>query len=442
MINRAGVSHPNRKSPRSARLRATLLKVLSMALASVIATSAAAETIVLRADHMIDPATKTIGGRVAVLIVDGRIAKVGDDNLAAPAGARTIDLGNAWLMPGLMDTHTHLAADAIAEHLSDDGDATLALNAYRHGVEMLRGGFTTVRDVGFEGDYAVVGLRRQIERGALLGPTILSAGKQIAPYGGDRDRRSPLPFYAGPTWRRLYIDADTPEEMVKAVRQNLRYGAKVIKLYADIQSYYMSAADVAAAVGEAHRAGVKVAAHVSGGPAADAVIAGGVDSIEHGFNLTREQLLAMKAKGIFLSGTDFDPHSLGRILHDDAKVAQFAPLIQQRLAMADQLGVKLAFGSDVVWPDRDRPRAQIVLDETDTWRAAGIAPMTMLNAMTANAAALLGIADQRGAIRPGLFADLIAMPANPLSDTSALRGICFVMKEGSVVRTCNERPRT
>jgi imidazolonepropionase-like amidohydrolase len=146
--------------------------------------------------------------------------------------------------------------------------------------------------MGGEGDYAVADLRRQIELGNLSGPTILSAGKFVAPFGGDRDRRGPLAFEVGRLWGRDYIDADSPAEVVKAVRQNIRYGAKVTKLYADIHPYHMSAADVGAAVSESHKAGLKVAAHVSGGPAADAVIAGGVDSVEHGFMLSTPQLRA------------------------------------------------------------------------------------------------------------------------------------------------------
>jgi imidazolonepropionase-like amidohydrolase len=263
-----------------------------------------------------------------------------------------------------------------------------------------------------------------------------SAGKVIAPYGGDRDRVDPLPFDAGRIWQDTYIDADTPDDVIKAVRQNVRYGATVIKLYVDIHPYYMSAADIAAGVAEAHRAGLKVAAHVTGGPAADNVIAGGVDSIEHGFKLTRAQMTAMKAKGIFLSGTDFDRRSLDHILGDDVKAAYFEKLIRDRVAMAREVGVKLTFGSDAVWQDGDRPRSQIALDETATWVAAGVPAMDLLQAMTNNAAALLGIDQDRGAIKVGLYADLVAMPDSPLANVSALREICFVMKEGVVVRSC------
>ncbi len=400
------------------------------------AAAAQAETTLVKAANIVDPATGSVRKNSAILIKDGRIAAIGDSTLKAPEGANVVDLGDMWLTTGLMDTHSHLAGDAIADKMADESDATYALIALRNAQEMLAGGFTTVRDLGHEGNYAVSAVRREIEKGVWDGPTILNAGKTIAPYGGDRDRVSPLPFSAGPTWRLHYIDADNPDEAVKAVRQNIRYGAKVIKLYADIHPYYFSREDVAAAVAEARRAGLKVAAHVRGGPAADNVIAGGVDSIEHGFGLTRAQMVAMKEKGIVLSGTDFDRHSLDIILRDDAAAARFETTIRERLRLAHSVGVKLAFGSDTVWSDGGRPRGQIVLDQTATWVAAGIPPQEILRAMTSGAATLLGVDKDRGLLREGQFADLVAMPASPLADISALRGICFVMKEGKVVHGC------
>lgn len=401
------------------------------------ATAAAhAETTLLKAAHIVDPATGTVRQNGAILIKDGRIAKIGDGGLEAPEGTIVLDIGDVWLTTGLMDAHTHLAADVIADKFVDESDATYALIALRNAKEMLAGGFTTIRDLGHEGNYAVSAVRREIENGAWDGPTILNAGKFIAPYGGDRDRISPLPFSAGPKWRLHYIDADNPDEAVKAVRQNIRFGAKVIKLYADIHPYYLSRDDVAAAVAEAHRAGIKVTAHVNGGPAADNVIAGGVDSIEHGFGLTRQQLLAMKEKGIALSGTDFDRHSLDIILRDDTAATRFETMIRERLRLAHTVGVRLAFGSDTVWSDGGRARGQIVLDQTATWVAAGIPPQEILRAMTSSAATLLGVEKERGLLHEGQFADLVAMPANPLADITALRGICFVMKEGKVIHGC------
>jgi imidazolonepropionase-like amidohydrolase len=144
----------------------------------------------------------------------------------------------------------------------------------------------------------------------------------------------------------------------------------------------------------------------------------------------------MKKRGIYLSGTDFGIRSLRTILRDEKSATGFARLILERLREAHRIGVPLAYGSDVVWAESSRPRSAIVLDQTETWVAAGIAPLDVLKAMTSNAAALLGVQDQRGAIRVGLFADLVAMPADPVRDIAALRGICFVMKQGRVERAC------
>jgi imidazolonepropionase-like amidohydrolase len=395
-----------------------------------------AESTILRAAHLVDPANGIVRDKVALLITDGKIAAIGGNDLAAPEGATVLDLGEAWLMPGLIDTHTHLSLAAIATELRDQSNATYALTALSNAQQYLHGGFTTVRDVGSEGDYAVVDLRRAFERGQWSGPTILSAGKTIAPFGGNRDRVSPLPFESGPTWSRDYLDADNPEEMVKAVRRNIRYGARVIKLYADIHPYYFTREEITAAVAEAHRAGIRVAAHVTGGRAADEVIAGGVDSIEHGFSLSRDQLIEMKKRGIYLSGTDFGIRSLRTILRNENSATGFSKLIRERLAEAYRIGVPLAYGTDVVWAETSRTRSAIALDHTETWVAAGIPPIDILKAMTSNAATLLGVQDQRGAVRVGLFADLVAMPANPAQDIAALRGICFVMKQGRVERSC------
>ena len=167
---------------------------------------------------------------------------------------------------------------------------------------MLNAGITTVRDVGNDANFAAVDLRKAIDAGWFVGPTVQTAGKIIAPFGG---QSRGIPQEIGPFWRFEYYDADTPEEIRKAVRENIFYGADLIKLVADNSDYHYSLDEIRAAVDEAHHAGRPVAVHVMGGEAADNAIAGGVDSIEHGFFLTDDQLRLMKEKGIFLSSTDF-----------------------------------------------------------------------------------------------------------------------------------------
>jgi imidazolonepropionase-like amidohydrolase len=207
------------------------------------------------------------------------------------------------VLPGLMDTHTHLTEYSIPEESKSESDAWIALRAQRLADEMLRAGFTTVRDVGEKG-YIVSDLRRSIEAGWVRGPTIFNAGRVIAPFGGQSGRQFPVPPADGPTWRRTYVDADGVDAVIRAVRENIYYGAKVIKIVADQKPYFYTEEELRAAVTEAHRAGLKVAVHLAGFQAARNAINAGVDSIEHGFDLTSADLQAMRDKGVFLSTTD------------------------------------------------------------------------------------------------------------------------------------------
>ena len=172
----------------------------------------------------------------------------------------------------------------------------------RNASVVLQAGFTTLRDVGNSAEWAMSDVRRAIELGWFAGPTIIDSGKIIAPFGGQsRD----IPPRQGAFWQFEYIDADGPAEIRKAVRTNLYYGAGVIKLVADNNPYHYSLDEFKAAVDEAHRANTPVAVHVYAGDALDNAIEAGVDSIEHGFDLTDAQLKRMKDKGTFLVGTDF-----------------------------------------------------------------------------------------------------------------------------------------
>jgi imidazolonepropionase-like amidohydrolase len=278
-------------------------------------------------------------------------------------------------------------------------------------------------------------VRKAIEAGWFVGPTIIDSGKIIAPFGGQSHG---IPPRQGPFWQFEYIDADGPAEIRKAVRTNIYYGAGVIKIVADNNPYHYSLDEFRAAVDEAHRAGIPVAVHVYAGDALDNAIEAGVDSIEHGFDLTDAQLKRMKAKGMFLVGTDFPRAHLdivgtaGGILPEPAVLA---PKIIDRLRRAHQLGVRLVFGSDTVIDMPGRTRADLMLDYLAVWRAAGVPPADILQAMTVNAAELLRVDKVRGNLTVGSSADLIAMPADPLADIESLRKIDFVMKDGKVVRS-------
>lgn len=405
------------------------------------AGSAFAQTTAIRAGHLIDPATGTVARNQTILIEDGKITEVGA-NVKIPAGAEVVDLSDSWVLPGLMDAHTHLTfgypADpppgfGIEAAYLKEGSAFRALRGAWNARLVLEAGFTVVKEIGNDANYASTDLRRAIRKGWFAGPTILTTGKIIAPFGGQSDNIAPE---QGPFWQFEYIDADTPEEVRKAVRRNIYYGADAIKLVADdTKGYYYSLEEIRAAVDEAHKAGITVAVHVIKGEAARNVILGGADSIEHGWELSDELLGLMKEKGTVLVGTDFPEQHLlrmGGVGGQSAK--ESAEKIIDRLRRAHRLGVKMAFGTDVVVEIPDQTRAKLMLDYLDVWLAAGIPPAKILKCMTTNAAELMQIEDERGAIRAGLEADIIATPENPLENIQALRNVHFVMKNGQLIK--------
>ena len=415
------------------------MKTLLASLLLLITAPLYAQVVAIRAGTVIDPA-HGVSAKDQVILVEGGKIKAMGAGLTIPAGAEVIDLSHEWLTPGLIDAHTHMTlteieGDAPFESFYLNQSSTLrGLRGLHNSMEVLRAGFTTLRDVGNSAEWAMSDVRRAIESGWFVGPTIIDSGKIIAPFGGQSHN---IPPKQGPFWQFEYIDADGPAEIRKAVRTNIYYGAGVIKLVADNNPYHYSIEEFRAAVDEAHRAGIPVAVHVYAGDALENAIEAGVDSIEHGFDLTDAQMKRMKDKGIFLVGTDFPRAHLdivgtsGGILPEPAVLA---PKIIDRLKRANRVGVRMAFGSDTVIDMPGRTRADLMFDYLGVWRAAGVAPMDILRAMTTNAAELLRINKTRGSIGVGLSADIVATPANPLEDIEGLRKIDFVMKDGKIVR--------
>ncbi len=347
---------------------------------------AAAQTIAIRAGNLIDPAKGTVGKDQIILVENGKITAVGA-GLTIPKDAEVVDLSKEWVMPGLMDAHTHITFQEIpgkapfeAMYLKE-GSPFRALRGLHTGQILLKAGFTTMREVGNEADYA---------------------------------------------------------EIRKAIHENIYYGADVIKLAADNSDYFYTEEEIRAAADESHNAGRALAVHVYGGKAADNVIRGGADSVEHGFTLTEAQLKLMKEKGTYLVGTDFPAAHLAGLNPSNDTLADANKLgsqIIERLRNANQLGVKMAFGSDTVTEMSGRTRADMVFDYLAVWRAAGVTPADILKAMTTSCADLLRISKERGAIAPGLFADIIAMPGDPLQEIESLRKVNFVMKNGKIIRS-------
>ncbi|HEX4642133.1 MAG TPA: amidohydrolase family protein, partial [Candidatus Acidoferrales bacterium] len=275
------------------------------------------------------------------------------------------------------------------------------------------------------GNYCDTALREGIERGVVPGPTMRNAGRIIAPYGGQ--------FHLQPEKRDLatpeYAFADTHDEMIKAIRENIHYGATVIKIVVDDQQYIYTSEDIRFMVEEAHRDGVKLAAHCWTQAGAHNAAEAGVDSIEHGERMTDEDLRLAKKNHVVLVGTDFT-----QIAARNNGLSDMHPVFVDRLKRAYQIGVTMAFGTDAFVYVPGETRGTQAAEYVNSWVEAGVPAKDTLRAMTLNAARLLGVDGERGAIKPGLAADIVAAPENPLDDIQAVRKVTFVMKEGNVFK--------
>jgi imidazolonepropionase-like amidohydrolase len=399
-----------------------------------------AQQVAIQAGHVVDPATGTASADQIILIENGTITDVGP-NLDISSVDEVIDLSDSWVMPGLMDAHVHLTLNipynlgvgiSLAAFYLTESNALRALRGVKNARHVLEAGFTTVKDIGNDGNYAAIDLRRAIEYGWIEGPTLINTGKIIAPFGGQSSGISPDQPHV---WEFEYIDADTPDEVRKAVRQNIYYGANAIKLVADNSAFYYSEEEIRAAVEEAGHAGLTVAVHAYGGEPARNVIMAGAHAIEHGWFLEDELLRLMKDKGTFLVGTDFPlEHYQAMVMFFEDPEGIYQATVD-RLSRAHQIGVRMAFGTDVVVDLPGRDRGELALDFLAVWEEAGIPAPKILKSMTTDAAELLRVRHERGAISTGQFADIVATPGNPLNDIQQLRSIHFVMKEGRVIRS-------
>ena len=416
------------------------LLLLSIAMLGIAAPNAGAQypqpgperVYAIKAGKFVDPEKGTTETNQIIVVRGKKIEAVGS-NLTIPSEAKIIDLSKSTVLPGLFDAHTHLCMTLKKERDANNYFFTTLLDStpYRaiEGVanarDMLAAGFTTVRDVGNAGNYADTALRQAIERGLVPGPTMINAGRIIAPYGGQ--------FHLQPEKRDLatpeYAFADTHDEMIKAIRENIHYGATVIKIVVDDQKYIYSVDDIRFMVEEAHRDGLKLAAHCWMRAGAHNAAEAGVDSIEHGQMMTNEDLQLAKKNHVTLVGTDFTE----RAAREDGSPEMHAVFVD-RLKRAYQIGVTMAFGTDMFVYVPGETRGSLAAEYVDSWIEAGVPAKDTLRAMTINAARLLGVDGDRGAIKHGLAADIIATPENPLDDIQAVRKVSFVMKDGSVFK--------
>jgi imidazolonepropionase-like amidohydrolase len=389
----------------------------------------------IRAGRLLDPE----GGRLLtnqVILVEGnRIREVGP-NIAIPSGAQVIDLSRLTVMPGLVEAHNHLALTYKEDPERNiyyftymmDSTALRAIQAASNGIQMLASGFTIVRDMGNNGNYADTALRQAIEQGWIPGPTIINSGIIIGGMGG---QFSPTPEMAGDHHIVYpeYLDADTPDEIIKAVRQNVLFGARVIKICVDCKPYGYTADEIRLVIREAAKAGMKVEGHVQTLNGAKNAIDAGIWSIAHSTGLNDEMHKLMAQKGIWRAGTDTPDGLAGHPVSPQAYQRTIASLKN-----AYENKVPLTFSTDADYYVPGMTRGEVCLEFLRTWKAAAIPNADILRAITINGYKVSETENTRGPIKAGFFADIIAVSGNPLDDVDALKNVQFVMKDGQVFK--------
>ena len=395
-----------------------------------------AQVTAIRAGRLLDPERGVVTQNQIILVENGRFTQIGAAGaLAIPAGAEVIDLSSLTVMPGLVDAHNHLALTYKDEPESNvyyytyvaDPTPLRAIQAVSNGMQMLSSGFTIIRDMGNNGNYADAALRVAIEQGWVPGPTIINSGIIIGGMGGQ--------FWPTPEMAKdhnivypEYLDADTPDEIVKAVRQNALFGATVIKICVDCKPWGYSVDEIKLFISEAAKVGFKVEGHVQTRDGARRAIDAGIWSIAHDNGLDEEMHRGMAAKGIFRAGTE-TPISLTGHTNPDRYARTVA-----KLKNAYELKVPLTFSTDADYYVPGKTRGEVAIEFIETWKAAGIPPADIIRAMTVTGYKVSETLDKRGLIKTGLAADLIAVEGNPLERIDALRSVKFVMRNGMVFK--------
>ena len=465
--------------------------IFSFAVGIFAATQLAAQSpspILIKAGRLLDPRSGNVLSSAAVLIENGKIKEVGPVSQVqphVPAGAKTIDLGSATLLPGLIDSHTHLLIDPIApaeaeraRHYNGSFAPALLLAIVESpskrvflGEQMARedleSGITTVRNLGHSGIDGDTELRDAINAGRTVGPRILASARKLITRSSYVQSLNPA--LAEAILQQEFLLIDGADRARQAVRENEFQNVDVIKVTADEN---LTVPELVAVVEEAHRAHLKVAVHAVDKHSIQTAIDAGADSIEHGNEATDAQLKQMRDKGIFF---DFTPTSYGdfftkifegtiamslklrpeRLGSDKRTKQRYSDLAQQLLKGApfpdasaepydrqyDNLvqrvmksGVKFAAGSDMGWFYPGKTRGQASVSRFPTLHEAGMPSLDVIRAITTNAAEMLGWQDRIGSIEPGKFADLTAVAGDPVADISELERVRFVMKDGKVIR--------
>ena len=397
----------------------------------------------IKAGKLIDVATGRVRNDQVIIVQGGKISAVGAAGVTAvPPGATVIDLSSKTVLPGLIDTHTHVTGDPTLPPYYGYGISVPreALMGARFGRETLLSGVTTIRNVG-AGGYSDVALRDAINAGDVIGPRILASGPPLGITGGHCDSNMLAPEYND----RGEGVADGVDAVRAMVRRNVKYGVDVIKYCGTggvfskgtrVGAQQYTPEEVAAIVDEAHMHGRKVAVHAHGANGIKVALKAGVDTIEHASLIDQEGLDLAKKTGAFLSMDIFNTEytqsegpkrgEMEEFLRKDREVAQAQ---RDNFQKAVQMGIKLTMGTDTgVHPHKDAPKQLAYMVQY------GMTPMQAIQAATKVGAEALGIEAEVGQVAPGYSADIVAVTRDPLTDIHALDAVEFVMKQGTVYK--------
>lgn len=401
---------------------------------------------VIKAGRLIDVASGSVLKNQIILIQSDTVVAIGP-LIAIPKDAEIIDLSNATVLPGLIDCHTHLTSEPSNDYYADifrKTAADVALRAPIYAKRTLEAGFTTCRDVG-AGDLVDISLRNAINQGIIVGPRMFVATFALGATGGHSDLSGFNPNISSKGNPDFTGVADGVDEIRKRVRNNVKWGADVIKFCAtagvlseeeSVGAPQYSLEEMKALIDEAHMWGKKVAAHAHGTEGIKRAVLAGVNSIEHGSIMDTEIFQLMKQKGTYYVPTIYVPEY---VIQEFAKKGYPEKIIDKARTIAPQIltsfkdatkaGVKIAFGTDAgVFPHGTNARQFAYMVKY------GQTPMQAIQSATINAADLLGRSDKIGAIEKGKFADIIAVDGNPLDNITILENVSFVMKGGVVYK--------
>jgi imidazolonepropionase-like amidohydrolase len=425
---------------RESAVRASVPWLVASFLIPIAPVAAAQSPTVIRCGAVIDGRADRPVPNAVIVVTGDKITAVGT-NVTVPAGAREVDLRSMTCLPGLIDLHVHLRGTGVRP--TDLASADKALAILKNAQAMLRHGFTTVRGLGEPDAYfALVAVKNAIARGDFEGPRMLVAPHMMSTTGGHGDHSYLAPDLALQVPNRVITAG--PDGVRQAIREELKGGADWIKIAVtggvmsagdDPNVTTMSPAELEAAVAETHAHHKKITVHAIGTDGIKASIRAGVDNVEHGILIDDEGIELMKQKGTWLVPTIY---VLNHVIDEGAKYGYREESIRKGRALREErdrrirkafaAGVKVAFGSDNIFPVEHSARefAEMV--------RLGLSPQNALRAATLNAATLLGLEQEIGTLEAGKVADIVAVATNPYDDIKVLEDVRFVMKSGRVVR--------